>query len=437
MYFEFKQQMIKKTSLLFLFLGTLISFAQSTEQSPYSFFGIGEQAGNKTVSATGMGGLTVGLEDRFELNFDNPALLSGLKLTTFDIGGQSRFLNIDDGMGEQSSSNTTLSYFSLGFPVAKNMGVMVGLQPSSNVGYYLIDETMDADNNLTELYIYEGNGGTNRMTLGAGYQFYKGLSVGVEGEVLFGKINKGITNEKAGVARYKQYNMSAQLRGTALKLGLSYNDSISKNLTIKAEASATLKSTIKSTNDEFLYNYYYAPNGTIIPQDTLVANYEISREIKRPMVLHSGIGIGKPGKWYTGAEFTSQKAWTFPEGLLSNSKVQYSTRNRVAVGGYFIPKLNSVTSYWNRVSYKAGLKYEESGLSVRTSQDTGNFTPLTDFGISFGLGLPMGNRMSRLNMSVEFGQRGTTSNGLIKEKYVNLRVGLNIAEKWFLKRKID
>lgn len=261
--------MIKKTSLVLFFLWSIFNYGQMSEKSPYSFFGIGSESTQNSISSLGMGGVSVSLDDNFELNFSNPALLSGIKLTSFDLGGQTKFLSISDAYDKQSSSNTTLSYLALGFPIYKNLGFMVGLQPNSNVGYYLTDEIKYDDDTLQEISIYEGEGGTNRMIFGLGYEVFKGLSVGVETEFLFGSLNKSIINQKDGIALNTKYDLASELRGKALKFGLSYKDSIGEKMVLKAEAATTLGNEITSTNDEYLYSFYYTSNGREIPQDTL------------------------------------------------------------------------------------------------------------------------------------------------------------------------
>jgi len=42
-----------------------------------------------------------------------------------------------------------------------------------------------------------------------------------------------------------------------------------------------------------------------------------------------------------------------------------------------------------------------------------------------------------LNLSLEYGQRGSTSNGLIKENYLGFKIGFDINDIWFRKRVID
>ena len=55
------------------------------ENSPYSRYGIGDLVPNHNVLSRGMGGIAAGYADNFSVNFTNPAALSNLALTVFDI----------------------------------------------------------------------------------------------------------------------------------------------------------------------------------------------------------------------------------------------------------------------------------------------------------------------------------------------------------------
>ena len=74
---------------------------------------------------------------------------------------------------------------------------------------------------------------------------------------------------------------------------------------------------------------------------------------------------------------------------------------------------------------------------VNGSLSSNTFTSINDLGISFGLGLPLGNRLSNLNLGFEYGKKGTTDNGLLEENYFNVRLSLSLNDLWFKKRKID
>ena len=84
-----------------------------------------------------------------------------------------------------------------------------------------------------------------------------------------------------------------------------------------------------------------------------------------------------------------------------------------------------------RVSYRAGYRMTNSYISVNGEQ-------LKNFGITFGLGLPL-NRYSgsTLGFSVELGKNGTTRNNLIEENYAIITLNLSLHDKWFYKRKFD
>ena len=62
---------------------------------------------------------------------------------------------------------------------------------------------------------------------------------------------------------------------------------------------------------------------------------------------------------------------------------------------------------------------------------------------STGVSLPImgSSTRSRLNFGAELGERGTTDNGLIRERFASIFVGITITpdgrEFWFRKRRIE
>ena len=161
-----------------------------------------------------------------------------------------------------------------------------------------------------------------------------------------------------------------------------------------------------------------------------------------PLQTIFGFGIGKLDKWHAGIEYESQKAIK-ASGFLNRTgnTFRYDASNRISFGGYFTPKATSISSYWDRVTYRAGMRYENTGLLLDGSGTGASFSKVNDFGMSFGLGLPLGRKLSNINLGFEFGKKGTTSNNLIQENYFNLRIGLSLnavgRQAWFQKRRID
>ena len=64
-------------------------------------------------------------------------------------------------------------------------------------------------------------------------------------------------------------------------------------------------------------------------------------------------------------------------------------------------------------------------------------------GLTFGLGIPIlaQQSLSSLNVSFQFGQRGSTDPSSLQESFIGMNFGLIVSpssfDKWFRKRKLD
>ena len=143
-----------------------------------------------------------------------------------------------------------------------------------------------------------------------------------------------------------------------------------------------------------------------------------------------GIGIGSPRKWFLGTEISHTQTSQFSNPLISIGNVKYEDATSYSLGGYFIPKYDSFRRYYKRITYRAGIYSENTGMKI-------NGSAIDEFGISFGLGLPVGQFFSNANIGIEIGQRGTIDNNLIEEDFVNIQIGLSLNDRWFVKRKYN
>jgi len=427
--------MIKKITVLLLVIISAQSFAQKSNVSPYSVLGIGDETSPKTIEEMSMGGVGVASNNLYQLTFSNPASYSSLRLTTYSLAGQNKGISVADVNGKQKASNASLSYLAMGIPLGKKGGFLFGLQPNTSVGYSLLNKTVDSNDELQEITIYKGDGGTNRVFLGFGYEVAKGLSLGVEGEYVFGNIENIITNQKRDIQLGTRYVTDTRVKGLGFKAGVLYKKELKENLSLNLGTSFGFENELESNGNEYLYSISFA-NGEI-PKDTIL-NVSSTGFYKKPFKTSIGASIGNPNKWSAEVNYSYQDKIELGGNLLnSNPKLEYKKSNKLSIGGYYVPKFNSISSYWDRVVYRAGIRSEQTGLMVNGTGNSGQFTDINDFGISFGVGLPMGNQVSRLNLGFEFGKRGTTDNGLIEEKYFNFKLGLSLSNKWFKKREIN
>ncbi len=432
--------MTKKIIVVFITLFiSAATFAQKNNTSAYSFFGIGDKNNVNTVEQLSMGGIGVSLSDAYRLNFSNPASVASLSFTTYALAIENKNTNVQDSNSEQSAAATYLSYLALGVPIGEKGGLSFGLLPNSSVGYSLVSSVLDAEDVLTEATQYNGEGGTNKVFLNFGYKPFKGVSVGLQGNYVFGKIENSIINQTAEAPLATKYETVSNLKGYSLDIGIQYETDLTDKVDLSLGANFDLNNTIEAKGNEYLYSVSL---GTFeSPRDTIYRNPEhdtSSRgKLKSPLKTTLGVGIGQKNKWFAGVDYSFQDALKL-EGSVFNSysKIDYDNYSKISVGGFYTPKFNSISSYWDRVTYRAGLKFEKTGLLVDATGTGNDFTAIDDFGISFGVGLPLSQQLSNINFGFEFGKRGKTNNGLVQENYFNFRLSLSLNDKWFKKLEI-
>jgi len=411
-----------------LFISTL-SFSQATNSSPYSLFGIGDQANLKTVEEIGMGQVGGALNSEYQLSFTNPASHASLSYTTYVFAGANKMNNVNEQDQSQTSSVAALTYIGLGIPINDNQGLVMGMQLNTTVGYSIFDQIIDNEGNITELDKYYGNGGTNRAFIGYGYQFPFDISLGAEIAYIFGGIDNNVLNRRDDVQLATQSIRDSNVKGTSVKLGVLYAPKITENLRLKVGISADLESTLTERGDELIYSVFNLENTTGIPIDTLQSS-SYKATIVSPLKSVISAGVGQDNKWFFGAEYSFQQPLEFSGGYYDDIDFYYYDEfSNISVGGFFTPKMNALNNYFQRVTYRAGFNYQKTGLVV-------NETSINEYGISFGVSLPMGLRLSNVNLGFELGKRGTTDNNLIEEKFFNFRLSLSMNDKWFRKQKI-
>jgi long-subunit fatty acid transport protein len=152
---------------------------------------------------------------------------------------------------------------------------------------------------------------------------------------------------------------------------------------------------------------------------------------KGSLVIPPSAGIGavieKKDSWLIGFDANWQNWKNFTAFGVNDSLIDSWN---IALGGEYTPNFTSISGYWKRVTYRSGFRYEQTYLKL-------NGQPINEFGISFGLGLPLPRTLTTIDLSVEFGKTGTTAHNLIQENFINFTMGVSLYERWFVKRKYD
>ncbi|MEO2050793.1 MAG: hypothetical protein ABGX00_03445 [Allomuricauda sp.] len=421
--------MVKKILIALLCVIAQGAIAQKGTISPYSYFGIGDQRDNGTVENQMMGGLSL-YADSIHINLTNPAAYSKLRLTTYTAGISHKEYRLKDFTQEQQTSITNLDYLSIGFPVAPKVGAGFGLMPYSSVGYSLRDITTNS-NGAEVTNVFTGDGGVNRIYASIGFEPIKNLSLGVTASYNFGTLDYERIQSVEDVQFGTIDRRESKINGYDFNYSLNYTPTIKDKYTLFTSIVVNTQGNLVAKNIQTLGSFSLVSGNDIEVVDVnLDANNLRNTEIKIPTKATLGLGFGEDKKWFLGAEYSFQKFSDFENQFLGIQNVTYDDASSYAFGGYWVPDYRSLSGYFKRVTYRAGLRYDMSGMTV-------NGKEINDFGITFGLGMPLGNSFSNLNLGFELGRRGTTDANLVEESYLKINVGLSLNDKWFQKRKIN
>ena len=415
--------MIKRFIIIVALLSTVFSAAQEGTSSPYSYYGIGLTKFKGTVENQSMGGLRF-FSDSIHLNLRNPAAYGRLKLTTFAVGGSQQRTNLKNDNLSENANNTSLDYLAIGVPTGKlNFGF--GLIPYSAVGYQIENRS---DQTFSRL---DGRGGLNKVFLTTGYAVTNDLSIGVDANYNFGNFQNKTVVFQEGVSLGSRIINRTDLSGFNFNFGVDYQRDLGNNLRLYSAATYSPEMNITANRMRDVSTITFGVDGReqVIPPNVNV-NFG-DEELTLPAEFTIGAGLGSPNKWFMGAEYTSLQASAFQfNSGVSAQNSQYQDASQFKVGGYYIPEYNSLSGYFKRVVYRAGVRFDETGLYI-------NNEGINEFGISFGLGLPAGTNFSNVNLGLEYGQRGTINSGLIKESFFKLSLSLSLNDKWFVQRRFD
>jgi len=413
--------MLKRIIIVLMLLITGVSVAQEGTTSPYSFFGIGSLKFKGTAENRAMGGISV-YSDSIHLNLQNPASVAGLRLVNFSVGGSHKYVTQETTDASQKASATSLDYVAIGIPMGK-FGASFGLLPFTSVGYQL--ESTQGDFTTQ----FSGTGGLNKVFLTLAYQVTPKLNVGIEGNYNFGNIENIAFSTQEDVQFGTREANQSDLSGFSFNFGAQYKTMVSENLELSTSVSYTPETNFTAENLRGIATVLILPAGGQNLVDFREVNLE-NTDFTFPSQFTIGAGIGQPKKWFVGGEYTNQKTSNFTNRTFTIDNFEFTDAAKFRLGGFYIPNYNSFSSFWNRVVYRAGIRFEETGINL-SGQD------INEFGISFGVGLPVGRLFSNLNVGFELGRRGTKDFGLVQENFFNTFISLSLNDRWFEKRYYD
>ena len=456
----YKREKSKVIAIFTVLILLLVQQVTAQENSPYSRYGIGDLVPNTNSVNRGMGGVAAGYSDVLSINFNNPAsyskfqtqteagtgkVTSGRVLLDIGVNYESRTLQSPNQPLKFSSSYGYFSYVQVGLPLNKKWGLSFGLRPISRVNYNInrlerLTDPVTGKSIDTAATAFTGSGGGFLPTIGTGYSLGN-LSLGANIGYLFGRkeistkrafLNDTVTYQSSNFTNRSFFGGVFFTAGAQYKIGLKKDKE--KETALRLGVSGNWEQKIKANRDLVRETFFRDANGADRRIDSVYEKTDERGEMVYPASYTAGFVIDhteNTGKgWMVGVDFVTTK---WDDYLFFNEKDAVQNSSQLRVGGQLRPKPSG--NYFSNVAYRAGFFVGKDYINVEKE--------LPQFGLTFGLGLPIANysvisrnQFTIINLGFEYSKRGKNDN-LLKENLFSISAGLNFSDLWFIKRRYD
>ena len=437
--------MIRRIKTIFsILVFSIVSICASAQggtygaYSPYSIFGIGNISKEGTAFNKSMGGVGIASRNKRFINYVNPAAITARDTLSFmgDFGLVQSNTLFNQGDIRSAKNTFNIYDFVLSFPIYRSSAFMVGITPYSDMGYDFssIETNQNIIGNAGNItYDSYGTGSIYQVFAGAGVTFWKRFSLGAEVLFLFGNLDK-VTKMDFSDVSYRSINSGNDLtiRGVTGKFGLQYEQKLGGNISMVLGATYRLGSKMRGYSTE----YRYATQSSVT--DTLRYNVDtlVNQNIRFGNEIGVGVSVKGGDKWC--AEFNYLRSdWRYSgldsaTGFAVNGGSVFSTTvsNSYRAGFEIVPNRNDIRYYFRRCAYRAGVYYDQAYYKL----DGNN---VNSMGVTLGVTLPVFKWYNGISLGVDFGQRASKRNNMIRERYATFNIGFNIHDIWFQKPRYN
>ncbi|MDO5615744.1 MAG: hypothetical protein Q4G16_06115 [Cruoricaptor ignavus] len=426
------------TVLSFIALG-VSAFAQTIGNSPYAAYGIGDVKYDNSIDISSMGGISTAYINDFNNNFNfrNPAANTNFDLTSFQISGtnENNYYKSDYQNIKATKHSNYLSNISFAFPLSPKLKFGLGYQPYSSKAYEILTSKTLADNSI-EANKFTGKGTLSTVQAAVGYKISNEFSLGLRSNFYFGKLYDTEELTFSGAELINGYETSNKVQSFNFTAGTAYQKTLKNDKKLTLGATYTFGTTGKMETYYKNSTYYYAgidqkTNESIIEEKKSTENNLLPQEFS------FGVGYGNEGKWFYSTQLDYKKGESIQ---FLGQPFNFQNSYKISAGGWYLPNYNNFRNYFSRVIYRFGAYYEKGNLSI-SPMASATSSNVNRYAVTAGVSLPFAtsniNRLNGLDIGIELGKRGTLENNMIRQNFVNLKIGLNFADKWFQKRQYD
>lgn len=420
------------------------------DNAPLSRFGMGDLVAPFYAASGAMGGLSSVYQNPYQLNIVNPAALTQLQATAFEVGLYSKYARLKDAQQADNVWSGNLQYLALGFPLRNpinraldrqrddwSAGMAFSLAPFSQVGYDLELETDDPELGTTS-NLLKGTGGTYKVQWSNGFR-YKGLSAGANLGYAFGKVTNSrlVDFDSIVTALNSEFLEEYSISGLTWNVGVQYiHEFMETNKAGEREPSGkrlivgaygTSGSSFDTERNSVFRRFSVVSSVPIVDTIQVAENQEGTGQL--PDELTFGLAFEDQNRLYVGAEYGLARWSNYRNDAQPD---QLADSDFLRIGFEIVPNADSYNSYWKRVRYRAGIRLETDPRQIDGEQARRR-------ALTFGMGLPIvmpRQQVSFVNAAFEVGHFGVSD--VLEETYVKFTLGFTLNDNtWFFKRKFN
>lgn len=431
--------------ILFLCFSSFTTFAQTDdslvdEGSAYSRFGIGFPIDYGSSAADGMGIFGVSYLEPAVASMANPAHWGSTVYGMATGGVGIRNFSAEDNFGTARNSLIYVDQFQLQLPVYKNkFGISASFMPYTQAAFQVTESStkiVGSGASQDTLLIDSqniGSGGVNRIEIGFGWKINSNISVGYAPSLVYASIDNvfqttivdstldpgtfyrpvRVTEQSSGSGFGNRFGVFVTVPSVA-KEGDELNFGATLNLPVELNGERVQEENLASfgSNDE--------ADGDI----TLAEG-----SIQLPLGLTTGITYKPSNRLALTTEALYQKWSNYKNDLKNENEQVFTDRFRIGAGVSYFPFVTGSDKFLSQFKYRFGASYDSGHLEL-------NGENIDTIMLSAGLGLLSPNSNSSVDLSFEYGFRGTKSQDLVKENIWGFKLSLNLAEIFFFRPKL-
>ena len=405
---------------------------QAKSGSIYASLGIGYPVDNTSAGLLSQGILGITNVNRETSGISNPALWAQTFYSQAGTGLQLSQYSIEDANSSGTNTEFQSGYLHLLLPIKPGKaGISLGLYPVTRSNFKSVtayDFIAGTDTEVNYSNEINSTGGINKFEAGFGIKLTKNFSIGYAPSIAFinSKISEYLSFDVSGFDdQYQKYQITGSTISHRFGFTGSFSSVLSENDRFSFGATYNLPYTIDASQNFTSVKNVEGSTEEVDLSGELVAS---EGNISLPQELAFGIGYAPKSYLNVAAEMQLQSWSDYSNDLDPEHDDYMSDRLKIGFGGQYHPYRRGFNSFLSGFKYSAGVSYDSGHLTIQDED-------ISTIWLNTGIGIPS-RTASFIDISLQYGLRGTTSNNLYQENIWSLGLSVNLTELMFVRPKL-